>query len=89
MKLSKKEYKYRCKTIAENHFNKEEQKMLDELITLNKTSYKEDYFKESSSIRAQIKFRRLSQTMASIGESLDKLSNTFKNFYQALEKSPI
>ena len=25
MKLSKKEYKYRCRTIAENHFNKEEQ----------------------------------------------------------------
>lgn len=89
MKLSKKEYKYRCKTIAEYHFNKEEQKMLDEFITLHKTSYKEDYLKESSSIRAQIKFRRVTRAMASIGESADTICNTFKNFYQALEKSPI
>lgn len=89
MKLSKKEYKYRCKTIAENHFNKEEQKMLDELIALHKTSYKKDYLKESSSIRAQIKFRRVARAMASIGASLDKICNAFKNFHQALEKSPI
>ena len=36
--LSKQEYKYRCKLIAENHFNKEEQKMLDEMVS----SYKEE-----------------------------------------------
>lgn len=89
MKLSKKEYKYRCKIIAENHFNKEEQKMLDELITLHKTSYKEDYLKEGSSIRAQINLRRVAIAMGSIGESLDTICNTFKNFYQALEESPI
>ena len=81
--LSKQEYKYRCKLIAENHFNKEEQKILDELVF----SYKEEYFKESSTIICQIKFYRVSKTMASVGTTLDKLANSLKNFNQAVEKS--
>ena len=63
--------------------------MLDELIALHKTSYKEDYLKEGSSIRAQIKFRRLIRSTTLIMEALDNICNTFKNFHQALEKSPI
>ena len=83
--LSKQEYKYRCKLIAENHFNKKEQKMLDGMVS----SYKEEYLKESSIIVCQIKFCRVCRAMALMGTTLGELANSLKNFYQAVEESHI
>lgn len=42
--LSKREYKYRCKIIAENHLKKDYQKYLDGQVQIKGITYKDLYF---------------------------------------------
>lgn len=83
--LSKKEYKYRSKIIAENHLKKDMQKYLDKYIKSKSLTYKYVYV-NSINIRAQYRFHKIGNTMKNISSSFEKVANSFKTFNASIEK---
>ena len=67
--LSKREYKYRCKIIAENHLKKEYQAYLDRCIMNAFISYKEFYFDKERML-----FLRAIQSVTKTSDVFNKLS---------------
>lgn len=80
--LSKREYKYRCKIIAENHLKKDYQKYLDEQIKTKHITYKDLYFDRMrlSSILSVVAFRKCSDAIRKMGASAKRVSDAFNNF---------
>ena len=63
--LSKREYKYRCKIIAENHLKKELQKYLDSYVDSQWLTYKDVYLNKVVllHIKAAYNFQSASKSM--------------------------
>lgn len=83
--LSKKERKYRFKIIAENHLKKDEQRYIDYYITKNKSNfinltYKYLYLNYGllHRILVQYKLSKLSNTMKSMGNAIQKATESTK-----------
>ena len=86
MQLSKKEYKYRCKIIAENHLKKDGQRYLDQYIQRKLLTYKIIYTNHEA-LRALLfgyRLNKVSKVAADIGKSIIKTANTFQNFTATL-----
>ena len=86
-KLSKREYKYRCKIIAENHLKKELQKYLDSYVDSKWLTYKDIYLNKVVLLRikAAYNFQSASKAMWEIGISAKQASDAFQNFAQAIK----
>lgn len=87
--LSKKEYKYRNKIIAENHLNKGYQKYLDEQAKLTNITYKNLYFNTTqlkNMLSAAI-FKECVDAIGKMGTSFEKMVNAFNTFNYSLEEA--
>ena len=84
--LSKREYKYRCKIIAENHLKKDYQAYLDEQIQVKGITYKVLYFDPMrlQSILVVVAFRKCSDAIRRMSVSTRQASEAFQNFDQTL-----
>lgn len=80
--LSKREYKYRCKIIAENHLKKDYQEYLDEQVQAKGITYKVLYFDPMRlrSILSVVAFRKCSDAIRKIGVSAKQAADAFNNF---------
>lgn len=85
--LSKREYKYRCKIIAENHLKKELQKYLDSYVESEWITYKDIYLNKAILLRikAAYNFQSASKAMWESGISAKQASGAFQNFAQTLK----
>ena len=85
--LSKREYKYRCKIIAENHLKKDYQKYLDERVQAKGITYKTLYFDPMwlRSILSVVAFRKVSDAIRRMSVSTKQASDAFQNFAQTLK----
>ncbi len=80
--LSKREYKYRCKIIAENHLKKELQKYLDSYVDSKWLTYKDVYLNKVVLLRikAAYNFQSASKAMCKAGVSAKQASDNFQHF---------
>ena len=80
--LSKREYKYRCKIIAENHLKKECQAYLDSYIAEKGVTYKDVYLNKVVLLRikATYNFQSASKAMCKAGVSAKQASDNFQHF---------
>ena len=85
--LSKREYKYRCKIIAENHLKKEYQAYLDEQIQVKGITYKVLYFDPMrlQSILSVVAFKKCSDAIRRMSISTKQATDAFNNFAQTLK----
>lgn len=85
--LSKREYKYRCKIIAENHLKKEYQIYLDSYVDSKWLTYKDVYLNKAVLLRikAAYNFQSASKAMWRAGISAKQASDAFQNFAQAIK----
>ena len=85
--LSKREYKYRCKIIAENHLKKDLQKYLDSYVDSEWLTYKDVYLNKVVLLRikAAYNFQSASKSMCKAGISAKEASEAFQNFAQTLK----
>lgn len=85
--LSKREYKYRCKIIAENHLKKDLQKYLDSYVGSKWLTYKDVYLNKVVLLRikAAYNFQTTSKAMWKVGISAKEASEAFQNFAQTLK----
>ncbi len=85
--LSKREYKYRCKIIAENHLKKELQKYLDSYVDSKWLTYKDVYLNKVVLLRikAAHNFQSASKAMWKAGISAKEASEAFQNFAQTIK----
>lgn len=85
--LSKREYKYRCKIIAENHLKKEYQAYLDEQIQVKDITYKVLYFDPMrlQSILSVVAFKKCSDAIRRMSISTKQTTDAFNNFAQTLK----
>lgn len=85
--LSKREYKYRCKIIAENHLKKECQAYLDSYIAEKGVTYKDVYLNKAVLLRikAVYNFQSASKAMWKAGISAKQASDAFQNFAQTIK----
>lgn len=79
--LSKREYKYRCKIIAECHLKKGGQKCLDNYIINAFISYKEFYFDKERML-----FLRAVQSVTKTSDVFNKLSMAVKETNESFKK---
>ena len=82
--LSKREYKYRCKIIAEYHLKKKDQKFLD---TYKKESYKDLYCDKNklATFKTIMSVRKLTYGICQIGTNLKDASEAFNDMSKALQ----
>ena len=80
--LSKREYKYRCKIIAENHLKKEYQAYLDSYVDSKWLTYKDVYLNKVVLLRikAAYNFQSASKAMCKAGVSAKQASDNFQHF---------
>lgn len=80
--LSKREYKYRCKIIAENHLKKECQIYLGNYMVTEGLTYKEIYFDEALLHRmlTSYSFWRVGKAMSKTGVAIKQAADAFNNF---------
>lgn len=80
--LSKREYKYRCKIIAENHLKKECQIYLGNYMVTECLTYKEIYFDEALLHRmlTSYSFWRVGKAMSKTGVAIKQAADAFNNF---------
>jgi len=80
--LSKREYKYRCKIIAENHLKKECQIYLGNYVVTEGLTYKEIYFDEALLHRmlTSYSFWRVGKAMSKTGVAMKQAADAFNNF---------
>ena len=85
--LFKREYKYRCKIIAENHLKKEYQAYLDEQIQVKGITYKVLYFDPMrlQSILSVVAFKKCSDAIRRMSISTKQATDAFNNFAQTLK----
>ena len=85
--LSKREYKYRCKIIAENHLKKDYQKYLDSHVDSMWFTYKDVYLNKVVLLRikAAHNLQSASKAMRKAGISAKQASDAFNNFAQTLK----
>lgn len=85
--LSKREYKYRCKIIAENHLKKDYQKYLDDQVQVKDITYKVLYFDPMrlQSILSVVAFRKCSDAIRRMSVSTKQASDAFQNFTQTIK----
>lgn len=85
--LSKREYKYRCKIIAENHLKKEYQAYLDEQIQVKGITYKVLYFDPMrlQSILSVVAFKKCSDAIRRMSISTKQATDAFQNFAQTIK----
>ena len=85
--LSKREYKYRCKIIAENHLKKECQMYLSNYVITEDLTYKEIYLDESlmHRILTSYSFWRASKAMAKTSVAMKQAADAFNSFAQTLK----
>lgn len=86
-RLSQREYKYRCKIIAENHLKKEYQAYLDSYVDSKWLTYKDVYLNKAVLLRikAAHNFQSASKAMCKVGVSAKQASDAFQNFAQAIK----
>ena len=79
--LSKREYKYRCKIIAENHLKKEYQAYLDNYVDSKWLTYKDVYLNKVVLLRikAAYNFQSASKAMCKAGVSAKQASDNFQH----------
>lgn len=82
--LSKREYKYRCKIIAEYHLKKKDQKFLD---IYKKESYKDLYCDKNklATFKTVMSVRKLTYGICQIGTNLKDASEAFNDMSKALQ----
>lgn len=80
--LSKREYKYRCKIIAENHLKKECQMYLGNYVITEGLAYKEIYLDEALLHRMLTcySFWRVGKAISKTGVAMKQASDAFNNF---------
>ncbi len=80
--LSKREYKYRCKIIAENHLKKECQIYLGNYVVTEVLTYKEIYLDEALLHRmlTSYGFWRVGKVMSKTGVAMKQAADVFNNF---------
>lgn len=80
--LSKREYKYRCKIIAENHLKKECQMYLGNYVITKGIAYKEIYLDEALLHRMLTcySFWRVGKAISKTGVAMKQASGAFNNF---------
>lgn len=80
--LSKREYKYRCKIIAENHLKKECQMYLSNYVITEGLTYKEIYVDESLLHRmlTNYNFWQVGKAVYKAGVSAKQAANAFQDF---------
>lgn len=85
--LSKREYKYRCKIISENHLKKGYQAYLDSYVDLKWLTYKDVYLNKVMLLRikAAYNFQSASKAIWKAGISAKEASEAFQNFAQAIK----
>ena len=85
--LSKREYKYKCKIIAENHLKKEFQEYLDSYVDSKWLTYKDVYLNKAVLLRikAAYNFQSASKAIWKAGISAKEASEAFQNFAQAIK----
>ena len=85
--LSKREYKYRCKIIAENHLKKDYQAYLDSYVDSKWLTYKDVYLNKAVLLRikAAYNFQSTSKAMWKAGISAKEASEAFQNFAQTIK----
>ena len=82
--LSKREYKYRCKIIAENHLKKSDQRLLD---SYKKESYKNLYCDKNklAIFISTVSVRNLSAGVCQIGNSAAEVAKAFNDMSRVLQ----
>lgn len=82
--LSKREYKYRCKIIAENHLKKSAQRFLD---AYKKESYKELYCDKNklAIFISTVSVRNFSIGICQIGSSATEATKAFNDMARVLQ----
>ena len=87
--LSKREYKYRCKIIAENHLKKELQKYLDSYADSKWLTYKDVYFNKVVLLRikAAYNFQSASKAMWKVGISAKQASDNLQRLGRVVADS--
>ena len=85
--LSKREYKYRCKIIAENHLKKEFQEYLDSYVDSKWLTHKDVYLNKAVlfRIKAAYNFQSASKAMWEVGVSVKQAFDAFQNFAQTIK----
>ena len=85
--LSKREYKYRCKIIAENHLKKDCQKYLDSYIAEKGVTYKDIYLEELTRLSwlTAYRFNQFGKAVYKAGISTSQFIDTMQNFTQAIK----
>ena len=80
--LSKREYKYRCKIIAENHLKKECQMYLGNYVITEGLTYKEIYLDEALLHRmlTNYSFWQVGKAVYKAGVSAKQAANAFQDF---------
>ncbi len=89
--LTKSEYKHRVKFIQEHHYNKSEQRILDEAKHSLNMSYKELYWDMRRGIvyafMSTISMRRISRALYYCGVSAKQAAESFANFNGAISNT--
>lgn len=80
--LSKREYRYRCRIIAENHLKKEWQAYLDNYTIVEGLTYKEIYLNEAllHRILTCYSFWRVDKMISKTGVAMKQAADAFNNF---------
>lgn len=87
--LSKREYKYRCKIIAENHLKKDCQKYLDSYIDSEWVTYKDVYLNKLVLLRikAAYNFQNMGKAIQKTGISAKEAFENFQHFARVVSDS--
>lgn len=85
--LSKREYKYKCKIIAENHLKKEFQEYLDNYVDSKWLTYKDVYLNKAVLLRikAAYNFQSASKAIWKAEILAKEAFEAFQNFAQAIK----
>ena len=85
--LSKREYKYRCKIIAENHLKKEYQAYLDNYVESKWLTYKDVYLNKVVLLRIKAAYNCQSASKAiwKAGISAKEAAEAFQNFARTIK----
>ena len=85
--LSKREYKYRCKIIAENHLKKDYQAYLDSYVIYKNVTYKGIYLSESGLLcfLTDYNFYSIGRAAYKMAHSAKQATVAYQNFAQAIK----
>ena len=90
LNLSKQALKYRTKFIQEHHYNKSEQRQLDEAVVQLNTSYKELYFNvrrgERYLFMATVACNRVARQFSKLGTMVATATTAIASFGDALKR---